>query len=399
MTRTVGSWGATLGGVLSFVLILAGCEIYGPDAPTSQVHVLESFEYIQRLSAAEIRATELPIDIHYEVDLYRLVYETPSPDGIPVLASGLVAFPVDGPRAPLVSYQHGTEVLKAGVASVAVLDAGETLVAVAYAASGYVAAMPDYLGLGISAGLHPYVHSASLATSTIDMLRAARNLADELDQDLTGEVFLVGYSEGGNATAAAQRAIEADHSGEFDLVASAPMAGAYDLSGVMVEVMTADRPYPAPYYLPFQLLAFDEVYDLFDDLSDVFVAPLDNILPGLYLGTLDAGAINRQLPERPIQILVPEYLAAFDASPNHLLRQALRENDLYDWRPTTPTRLYHCVDDDLIPFENSVVAFNQFQANGAPDVGLEPLDFGGHADCAAPALLLSKLWFDSLRDL
>jgi hypothetical protein len=34
---------------------------------------------------------------------------------------------------------------------------------------------------------------------------------------------------------------------------------------------------------------------------------------------------------------------------------------------------------------------------GANEVALVPREFGGHGDCAAPTMLLSQLWFDSLR--
>jgi hypothetical protein len=37
-----------------------------------------------------------------------------------------------------------------------------------------LSAMPDYIGMGGSPGLHPYVHAASEATASIDMIRAAR---------------------------------------------------------------------------------------------------------------------------------------------------------------------------------------------------------------------------------
>ncbi|MFT5142634.1 MAG: hypothetical protein ACI80V_001661 [Rhodothermales bacterium] len=377
--------------------LTAGCEVFGPDSPDASIRVLESFEKIERLSQADIAAFDLPVDIDFEVDLYRLSYQTPAPDGSPTQASGLVAIPVGTGAAPLVSYQHGTEVRKAGVASVSGTDAGETLLAVAYAATGYVAAMPDYLGLGTSPGLHPFVHSASLATSTVDMLRATRNLVADLGIPLTGQVFLVGYSEGGNATAAAQRLIEAEYASEFDLIASAPMAGAYDLSGTMVDLMKNDQAYPSPYYLPFQLLAYNEIYSLFGDPSEIFVAPLNTLLPGLYDGSIGSGEIDRQIPTTPIDMIRADYLAAFDASDQHPLRVALRDNDLFNWSPQTPTRLYHCLEDDLIPFGNSQVTYDAFLANGAPDVTLVALEFGGHGDCAAPAMLLSKLWFDSLR--
>ena len=39
--------------------------------------------------------------------------------------------------------------------------------------------MPDYLGMGESPGLHPYVHGESEATATLDMIRAAREFISD----------------------------------------------------------------------------------------------------------------------------------------------------------------------------------------------------------------------------
>ena len=50
-----------------------------------------------------------------------------------------------------------------------------------FAAFGYVVCAPDFVGLGDSPGVHPYVHAKTEASAAIDMLRAAR----ELDADDT----------------------------------------------------------------------------------------------------------------------------------------------------------------------------------------------------------------------
>lgn len=81
------------------------------------------------------------------------------------------------------------------------------------------------MGLGYGPGLYPDVHAASEATATIDMLRATRNYCQQNAIGLNGQVFLFGYSQGGHATAAAQKMIEEKYPHEFTITASAPMAG------------------------------------------------------------------------------------------------------------------------------------------------------------------------------
>ncbi len=174
------------------------------------------------------------------VELYKIVYETIDPAGKKTVASGALAIPrgITG-ALPLMSYQHGTVVNRGSVASAYGFDVESLL----FGGSGYVVATPDYLGLGDSPGLHPYVHAASLATAVVDMLRAARAFCAERSVELNGQIFLLGYSEGGYATMAAHKAIEEEYAAEFAIAASAPMAGPYDMSGVMRARFMSDAAY------------------------------------------------------------------------------------------------------------------------------------------------------------
>jgi hypothetical protein len=50
--------------------------------------------------------------------------------------------------------------------------------------------------------------------------------------------------------------------------------------------------------------------------------------------------------------------------------------------------MFHGEGDELVPYENSQMAYDQFVANGAQDIHLEPIpeSFGGHSDVAPWAL-------------
>jgi hypothetical protein len=104
------------------------------------------------------------------------------------------------------------------------------------------------------------------------------------------------------------------------------------------------------------------------------------------------------MPAMPVQILKPQYLAAFLANTNHPFRLALRDNDLYRWKPRAPLQMYHCQGDRDVLFTNSLVALDSFQRLGATQAQLiDPLPTADHGDCAMPSLLDAKAWFDSLR--
>lgn len=340
----------------------------------------------------------VPLTPFHDVHLYSFRYETIGPWGERTLASAALAVPATrGIAWPLLSYQHGT-IVRTNDAPSRMNLTGELGVGVVFAARGFVAVLPDYLGLGDSPGLHPYHHARSEATAGLDALRAARTLCAQQSIPLNGQLFLAGYSQGGHATLALHREIEFFHTNEFDLTASAPMAGAYDLSGVTTDDVLSGRPQPNPYYFAYLLAAYQSVYQLTNRLADLLAPPYDTLLPPLFNGNYGGSELNAVLPSDPLQILKPEVLAAFRADPEHPLRLALRQNDLHHWRPTRPLRLYHCSGDRDVIYANSTVALQSFHQQGATHVQLlNPLPGGDHGACVYPSLLDALAWFETLR--
>jgi dienelactone hydrolase len=339
---------------------------------------------------------QIPITAQNGVDTYKIIYETVDPFNAPINASGELAVPQNPSRSlPLVSYQHGTILVKTDVPSAL---SEEGLIAIAFASTGYVGTAPDYLGLGDSPGLHPYHHAKSEATAAIDLLRAARTFSASNAIALNGQLFLCGYSQGGHATMAVHKELEASYTNEFTVTASAPMAGAYDLSGTTADDFLSDRVKPNPYYLLYLLAAYQEIYHLADSLADLLAPPYDASLPPLLDGTHDGGEIDRAIGSDPTRIVRPDYLAAFKADPNHPLRAALRENDLYAWTPRAPVRMCHCRGDQDVLYANSEVAYHSFLERGASQVELiDPNPAANHGGCVQPSMLGTKAWFDSLR--
>ncbi|MBX2818758.1 MAG: lipase family protein [Rhodothermaceae bacterium] len=341
--------------------------------------------------AASLAEEKIPGVPRQGVSLYKVTYLTIDHHGQQTVASGAVAIPeaIDEP-APLLSFQHGTIVARHRAPSVKGFD----LVSMGLGASGYITVMPDYLGLGSGTGFHPYVHAKSSGTVVVDMIRAARAFLEKEAIHTNGQLFLMGYSEGGYVTMAAHREIEQHHSDEISVTASAPMAGPYNLSQVMVEQILEESPYPSPGYLPFTLLAYDMVYDVFEQLEDVILPEYIQVVESMLEGKTGLRHINRQLPAVPLNMLTPAFIDSFKENAAHPLRVALEKNDIHNWKPLAPMRLYHCVDDEQVSFRNAEMALQAYQEHGAEHVELAKLTFGGHNACAPPALFLGKLWFD-----
>ncbi len=333
-----------------------------------------------------------PVVADRGVKFYKLQYETVDAQGLRTLASGALAVPVGlASPLPLVSYQHGSILSREDVPSR--LNT-EGFLGVAFATSGYAAVLPDYQGLGDSPGFHPYHHADSEAAAVIDMLRAARAFCAAAAIPLGPRLFLTGYSQGGHATLAALREMESRHADEFTVTACATGAGAYDLSGTTANDFLSRRAQPNPYYFVYLLAAYRDVYGLPDYLAE----PYATTVPPLLDGTHDGAAVNAILPSDPTLILSPGDREAFLGDPQHPLRIALRRNDLLDWAPRTPVRLYHCNGDRDVAPANSTVARDAFVARGAAVELFDPSPAADHGGCVEPTLLQIKAWFDVLRN-
>jgi pimeloyl-ACP methyl ester carboxylesterase len=348
-----------------------------------------------------VAALGIPLPPENGVDIYRVEYRTwDARMEAPTTASGALLVPtgISGPF-PMGSYQHGTIVLKEDVPS---RGSVEQMIGVLFTSTGYITAMPDYLGLGSSPGLHPYCHAKSEATASVDMLRASKSLMDELSVEDNGQLFLFGYSQGGHATMALVQEIEALHSGEFEITAAAPMSGPYDLVGAQTDMLLTGDPYSAPFYLPYIMLAYNGIYDMYAEPSDFLKEPWASTLPPLFNGMNNYDVLNAAVPAVPLDIIREDVLDDFLNNPENPFRRALEYNTQLSIAPQAPTQLYYCTGDDQVHYLNAINARQAYldlgrdvpALNGEVFTGGTPLDHGG---CVEPSLLSARSWFETLR--
>ena len=358
----------------------------------------ELLDEIDQLTAQAVVDGFIPTgpDIEYDLELYSITYETIDQFGNEAIASGAIVLPVGQLESlPLLSFHHGTEVRRLGTYS---QSGSFDLLTCWLGGTGYVSVFPDYLGLGVSNVFHPYQINIPSATAIVDILIASKQLCLSKNIYLNDQLFLTGYSEGGYVTAAAQKMIEEDYSDQFQIAGSTLCAGAYDMSGTMFDLMVSYEEYGAPYYLPYVVLAYQDTYNLVDDIDEYFLPEYSDTLQVLFNGDYGSGDIDAVMPSIPIEIFIPEVVDEVVNDYNHPLRVKLRENDLYDWSPYSPTRLIHSYGDELVPYQNSEIAFQHFVENGANDVELLLVEFGGHQDAAPQILMGAFYWFETLRD-
>jgi hypothetical protein len=257
--------------------------------------------------------------------------------------------------------------------------------------------MPDYVGLGTDdLHLHPYVHAASEADAGVFMLDA---LFDEsgmsVGQHDASQIFLSGYSQGGHAAAAIHRKLQAERP-QYTVVAAAPGSGPYDISGTQFPWTFADASYSNPAYLAYVALGWQSVYgNLYGDLNEYFLEPYASELPGLFDGMTSGAEINAALPVLTEDFAQPNLLNTL-LEPGNPFLEAAQDNDVHDWAPQAPTRLYYCTEDEQVYYDNALVAEAAMQAAGAPDVTAINLGAYDHGGCAGQAIFGAALWFSQL---
>ena len=329
------------------------------------------------------------LPVAHGVRLYRVEYWTTDPAGRRAYASGLVALPSTAAFRGIVSYQHPTRTERTNVPSTPSRTA--LLAAIAFAGHGYVLAAPDYLGLGTSPGLHPYLHAASEASSVIDLLRAARLLVRHKGHEWPQALFLTGFSQGGHATLAAQRALEENPVDGLRVTASAPVAGTYNLSRIQFPFALEGHSESHPAYLGYMTTAYAHIYG--ESLTSAVIDPYGRDLPELFDGSRPLKEVAAALPQAPAEMFRPEFLGAFAAGEGTWLGRALALNDVVDWTPQAPVRFYYGTRDQDSPPADTLSTVEHMRRRGGA-VSAVNVGENDHSEVVYLAVPRIRAWFD-----
>ena len=355
-----------------FIVLLFASACSSDDTPEpADEQFLVSSEFIYSNTAQQLKfLIQLsgvdvdPNEFLYDIEIYKVVYNT-SYDGSTITASGLIAIPKTTEQVGMLSFHHGTITNRDDAPSNFSSNDFNSISYAAMASVGFIGVIPDYLGFGSSSSiLHPYYVEDLTASSILDMLKAADEFAQQKNLQFNGKLFLAGYSEGGYATMAAHKAIESDGLDGFNLIASFPGAGAYDLSGMQAHIFSL-QDYNDPHYLAYMARAYQIEYDEDDLLTDFFKEPYASRIPGLFDGQKGADEINAQLTSKVSDLIQEDMLDNIHTNPEYdYLENAFVENSLTDWSPKVQMFMYHGLSDATVPYQNSVDTYNKLLANG-----------------------------------
>lgn len=333
-----------------------------------------------------------------DIAVEKIVYSTTFQDK-KINASGLVYLPKVAGNYPVLCFQNGTNTLYSQAPSMN-SESGLLSILESVASMGYIVVVPDYIGFGESERVpHPFLHASSTVQSILDMLRAVREFTTEENSPVkpTKDLYIFGYSLGGWATMLLQKEIETNYTGEFNLKASACAAGPYSLE-YMNQYISALTTYPNPYFLAYLLNAYTAIGIVDNPLSDFVNAPYASLIPGLYDGKHSGGSINESLTTSMDIFLTSDFRTRCTTDPKFAsFNKALSENSVRvsDWKISTPTRLFHGSDDQVVPASMSEKIMQDLLAAGNSEdkVKLIIIPKVGHSDGVMPVGVSTIQWF------
>jgi hypothetical protein len=293
----------------------------------------------------------------------------------PITVSGLMAVPQHVSPRGVVSYQRGTNPLRTEVPSTPSVQEG-LLGAAIFAGRGYIYLAADYIGGGVSHDLHPYYHAETTANAVVDLLRAARDWTRAQGMTYPRPLLLTGFSQGGHAAMAAHRALQMLDDPDLQVTASAPIAGPYNISGISIPYNLTGQAALNSLYIAYIAHAYSVIYE--QPLDSFLREPYASQVPALFDGTHSTDQVNDALPTSVEALVQPDMLRQLREGEANWFLEAARANDVYDWTPLVPVRLYNGERDlDVSPEQARFTAAHmtalgadvQFMSAGETDHG------------------------------
>ncbi|WP_028522235.1 alpha/beta hydrolase family protein [Runella limosa] len=386
--------------LVALMVIVSSCSKNSDPTPSNQYLVSSALvgeftkdQLVQRIAAGDPAFAQIAPFLQYGIKVYKIVYKTKNTDGKEIQASGALIYPAaKTTTSALISVQHGTIRSDQEAPSYFAANSEASLAGSLFASLGYIIAYPDYIGYGTSNTVpHPYEHRASLASACLDMIRASKEFINQEKIQWDERLYIAGYSAGGFATMSLQKKIEEEASAEFNLRASSCGAGAYDKTAFMKYITTNKTTGVVGYnqlYL-WTLLTYDRIYGLNRPTTQYFKDP--------WAAQIQSSKENATINVSFNTIFTDAFIKGLTDGSDTGFTNAVKDNDVYDWKPKTPTRLYHGDADDLVFYFNSQNAFNAMKARGATNVELITLKGKNHATAVQDFLLGSYQFFSSIQ--
>jgi hypothetical protein len=356
-------------------------------------------------------------------------YTSTDASGKPRTYSGRVFLPSrkaeDPPlEVPLVIYQHATETRRTFTPYFGKGD--ETMLgALAAQGCGMAVAMPDGDGMGAdpSPVKHAYCHAKTTALCVCDMIRAVlgdlggRKIFDDVNYIWDGDIYIVGYSEGGFISMAAVRELATNPAyKDIKLTGAACMGAPFDFATQIRNLLgDAKTPYNRPYIPAYFLAAWQDLYPgevsladaanpalLKTDASGNVVEWLKGVLSGDQITPLMQARLGGQKDSKVSAraVLNEKWVRDNIENTASRLSKLLEANSLVGgWKPTAPVLLVHDPFDETANFSGTQAVYNDWVKQGVNPIGIVRMAVGntgtGHVGGALVAIPSAFIWIDA----
>ena len=320
----------------------------------------------------------------------------------PTVVTGMVSVPRKSGPLPTVAYVHGTSVSFYDAPSNPNIfgsfeERGESFEGApgnsVFAGNGFIVVAPDYLGLGDSTvPRHRYFHADTVASASVDMLVASQRVLSKLRVQQSGKLFTFGFSQGGHSALALHR--ELQNLG-VRVAGTATVGGIFDVEQWFLSLLENETSVTLPLYASYLMLAYDDVYDVFDSTNQVWRQPYASTVAGLFDMQHFFDDVLAGLGPTSRQTFKPSFFARVTTDAQQSMRVRLRENAVDNWAPYAPIRVFQSHDDEEVPFEMMQPSVDRLRRHGA-DVSVR-IASGDHVTSWILSLPRALNWFRSLE--
>lgn len=356
---------------------------------------------------------ELDRYIVFDTRSQKITYLSHDFSGRPQTVTGLLVTPVGASgknvSAPMLSLQHPTLTLRQYSPSAQSLSLSNNelqyQIALFLASAGYIVVAADYPGLGDNRDFHPYSHP-SLANSVVDLIDVGKTV---LPNDVTwnGQLYLMGFSEGGYATVVSARALQ-ERGTPPNAVAA--LDGPYSLSTTMRNIiLNSGTTFPAAYFVPLIVAGYSPIYSQtipvlaiaqafipdpagYTPVSSSYGQDLVNLSNGDHSSEeIDALARKAVPYTGPASVLSIAFRTDLTNTASQLVQTLVINDAYFNWQPTFPLRLIHNQFDDLVPVQNAVLAAAAFTGRSNVTTDLYSFNFNELGSVHATSLPLATV--------
>ena len=282
--------------------------------------------------------------------VWRILFHSTTITGADQAESGYVIEPSPSERVPqggrpVIAWAHGTSGFAAPCApSLFTSSGGGTgpylLPGLTqYLAAGYAVAAADYQGLGVSAGVHPYLVGSSEGRAVLDATRAARHL---LASTTANKILIYGHSQGGHAALFAGELAPtyAPDLNVLGVVAAAPATGLSTLISIIATPAGAG-------FLPFSIPTAWSWTQTYSDLptADVFT-PAGRAFAQAEVTNGCSDQVSTAIAANK---LTPQGVFVATAQTNPVVTEHAKGNDPGAVRTTVPMLIIQGSADQTVP--------------------------------------------------